>query len=583
MPAALAEANAIYAAMGAGIEFAFDPSDIELRDSTLLNQDFTIPPGTNLTTGPDVKPLTDAQVQALSQSHEDARNSASLEYPGRCVFLLCEGTALWYDPAAAAWTTVPRGFAYSWIDKEFVTFPSTWGQVRGPEVSHETGHYFNLWHTFGPTPKTLTEAATDIEQYVDDPPGNPRPAALNVFDGDLASNVFDTPPDPGANLFGFPDPGYCAVTTTENITVSYADGTSQVYALTPDRGNVMSYFKDCGATFPQHFSADQISRMRATLACRGRRQRLVSQAGSGLPAMAASGNLTVAVIATAEGELAWTSWQLGGGAAPWACVPVNGTARLTDVAPAVSFRTTEGGASVWLAIKDQADGRVYETLQMPDGTFGGWTLIPGMTTQVSPAASDGNLAIGAPVMAVVAAPSDDLTYVNVYLADQPPPQPPAGYWQAVDPSPWTTLAPALAIVGDQGDYMFLATANVDLGGGPDLQLVLTQGNPYTPGNTSAVAGMGFASNLSPAMASASNRTVIVAADPTGAMSYNWWDLGGAAQGWTALGADVTTDTAPAVALVDNGNYLFVLARGRDGALYLNQANVGGAIVGWQPM
>jgi hypothetical protein len=34
---------------------------------------------------------------------------------------------------------------------------------------------------------------------------------------------------------------------------------------------------------------------------------------NGLPAMAASGNRTVAVVTTPEGGLVWTSWELGHG------------------------------------------------------------------------------------------------------------------------------------------------------------------------------------------------------------------------------------------------------------------------------
>lgn len=287
------------------------------------------------------------------------------------------------------------------------------------------------------------------------------------------------------------------------------------------------------------------------------------------------------MAATPDGGLVWTSWELGGENNPWTAVPINGPAQPTDVAPAVSFRTTEGGYSVWLAIRDSGDNQVYETLQQPDGSFNGWTLIPGLETNVSPAASDGNLSIGAPIMVAVARPNDDLTYVNVYLADQPPDSPPPGYWQAIDPAPWTSLAPALAIVGDRGDYMFVATSNLNFSG-PNLHLVLTQGNPYTPGQTSGVADMGFATNLAPAMSSANNRTVIVAADPDGAMFYNWWDLGGGGHGWLSLGDDVRTDAAPAVALLDGGNYMFIFARGTDGELHINQAVVRGSIVGWGP-
>jgi hypothetical protein len=301
---------------------------------------------------------------------------------------------------------------------------------------------------------------------------------------------------------------------------------------------------------------------------------------NGLPAAAASGNRTVAVVTTPSGELAWASWQLGG-SGPWTNVRINGPIRRTNVAPVVSFRTTQGGTSVWLAIKDAETNQIFETLQLPDGSFEPWTLIPGLATNVSPAVSDGNLAVGYPIMAALSSPPDGVSYINVDLNDQPSNPPPDGYWRAVSPSPFTSMAPALAIVGNQGSYMFLAATVVSFTS-PNSHVVLYQGNPYTPNQLSAISDMGFASNLSPAMAAAHNRTVIVAVDPSGAVFYNWWDLGGGAHGWIPLGDNVSTKFAPAVSLVDNGNYMFVFAQGLDGTLQINQGNVGGSIVGWNP-
>ena len=273
MPRTVAEANAIYAANdGAKIEFTFNPLDIELRRSTMLNQDFVVPSGTNMAT--ETRPFTDRQLDSLMRPHEDERNRVSLEYPNRCVFLLCEGTELWYDPAARTWKTVPRAGAYSGTDKEFVTFPSDW-ELRGPEAAHETGHYLGLWHTHPDNyPKTLDEAAAAIAQYVNGPPARPRSAGLEVFDADVGSGVLDTPPDPGPTIFGAPDPKYCAATTTVTVTVRFGNETEE-YHPAPDRGKVMSYFKNCGATFPQNFSGDQIKRMRTFLEPSAARYRLL--------------------------------------------------------------------------------------------------------------------------------------------------------------------------------------------------------------------------------------------------------------------------------------------------------------------
>jgi hypothetical protein len=285
------------------------------------------------------------------------------------------------------------------------------------------------------------------------------------------------------------------------------------------------------------------------------------------------------VVTVPDGSLFWTSWQLGEGETPWTAVPINGPSRFTDVAPAVSFRTTVGGTSVWMAIKDRTDGQIYETLQQPGGTFLPWTRIPGITTKVAPAVSDGNLAIGYPFMAVLSAPPDGVTYINVFLSDQPPNPPPPGYWGAVNPSPFTSMAPALALV-DNGKYMFLAATVISFSG-PNSHVVLYQGSPYRPDQLVS-SDAGFDSNVSPAMAAAHNRTVIVAVNPNGAMSYNWWDFGGGGHGWVSLGNNVTTKVAPAVSLVDEGKYMFIFAQGINGKHYLNQGNVGGSIVGWQP-
>jgi hypothetical protein len=293
-----------------------------------------------------------------------------------------------------------------------------------------------------------------------------------------------------------------------------------------------------------------------------------------LPAAAASGNKTVVVIATADGNMLMTSWTLGGAGTPWASVNVSGPVRYTDttITPAVSF----SGAKLWLGIKSSSviAGGIYETLQLPDGSFQPWVRIPGLATDVSLAANDGNGAIGYPIMAALAAPPDRLTYINPFLGDQPPP----GSWRPLDPSPITTLSPAISIV-NQGKYMFLAVPVINLGG-PNSRLILYQGSTLNPDQLSS-SYTGFDTNLSPAMAAAHNRTVIVAVDASGAIFYNWWDFGGGGHGWIPLGTNVKTSARPAVSLVDNGNYMFILATGEDGILYLNQGIVGGAIVGWE--
>jgi hypothetical protein len=302
-------------------------------------------------------------------------------------------------------------------------------------------------------------------------------------------------------------------------------------------------------------------------------------ATGGLPAAAAHGNRTVVVVTTPAGELVWTSWELGDAYSPWIGVPISGPARTTDAAPAVSFRTSASGYSVWLAIKG-ADNFIYETLEASGG-FVDWSQIPGLQTNVSPAASDGNLAIGIPFVVALAAPPDDRLRINPFLITEPPDPPPPNYWQDIVPYTFTALAPAVALV-DHGNYIFVATSSVNFAGPHDL-VILNQGNPYNPSAFVGFQQMNFSSNVAPAMASANDRTVIVAVDPDGTMFYNWWDLGGGGHGWVPLGDDVRTEVAPTVAVVDNGQYMFVIARGSDNEMKVNQGTVGGAIIGWQEM
>jgi hypothetical protein len=53
-------------------------------------------------------------------------------------------------------------------------------------------------------------------------------------------------------------------------------------------------------------------------------------------------------------------------------------------------------------------------------------------------------------------------------------------------------------------------------------------------------------------------------------------------GWRELDGDGRTDAAPAAALVgDDHSYLFVVVKGLNGNLYLNQGQLGRPFVGWQ--
>jgi hypothetical protein len=282
----LTEANAIYAAHGAGIQFMFDAGDVNTVRSTMINQDFVVPPGTNMKTALDTPPLSDSQIGDLGATHEVARNQYCQQWPDRCVFLLCSGTSLQFDAIHQEWVVSPRsGYAYSWEDKEFVNFPSVWGALHGAEIAHESGHFFHLWHTHGATPKDAAEATQTIRAYVQQNNVDLGQGLL-AFDGDLASGVQDTPPDPGPGFYasaedasaGDPATRACDLVNSPNLVVDFGRGTSHSYVFAADRGDVMSYFKDCG-TFAQHFSPDQIARMRTAIETGNRRRLAAAQLG----------------------------------------------------------------------------------------------------------------------------------------------------------------------------------------------------------------------------------------------------------------------------------------------------------------
>jgi hypothetical protein len=296
------------------------------------------------------------------------------------------------------------------------------------------------------------------------------------------------------------------------------------------------------------------------------------------PAAAASRNLTVAVRATPDGTLESCRWNLGGGATPWAPLAVNGNVVLTDSTPAVSFRTSLGGVIAVVTIVD-GDGRLWESLLDAGDGLLGWVQIPGIFTNSAPVLSDGNLALGFPIVVAQSNAPNGQIVINNYLSDQPPVTAPKNYWLPIGPVSQMVGAPAAAIVKQAqvkkgqapAPYIFIVR-NI----GATLQMI--QGDTLAEHIT--VSDMNFQSAISPVMASANNRTVIVAADKTGEMWTDWWDFGGGGHGWVSLGSNVQTQVTPAISLVDNGNYMFVLATDSAGVVRTFQGNVGGAQVGW---
>jgi hypothetical protein len=133
-----------------------------------------------------------------------------------------------------------------------------------------------------------------------------------------------------------------------------------------------------------------------------------------------------------------------------------------------------------------------------------------------------------------------------------------------------SLAPAVAL---DGNYAFV------IGRGIDGTLYLNQGEiskPFVGWRT-----MNFSAQSSPTATASKDISVVAALDRAGHIEYTWWDLGKAGAAWKDVAAPVAGASRPAAALVDH--YLFLIVRGNDDVLYLNQGELGGAFVGWQSM
>ena len=194
----------------------------------------------------------------------------------------------------------PSHGGFSWGDKAYaklsavVPLGSADIESYATFAAHEIGHYLNLWHTFAQFSVPATMSEKPIQEKIDYLQGEIRKhleselkkksvTRLNILDalnGDLGSEVLDTPPDDSGELLACLNTAANATTDgcgpLSTCTISLSDGTTVSY--TPDRSLVMSYFKGC-LNFNQHFSADQATRMRKHLINGGRRSLVGVQLG----------------------------------------------------------------------------------------------------------------------------------------------------------------------------------------------------------------------------------------------------------------------------------------------------------------
>ncbi len=130
------------------------------------------------------------------------------------------------------------------------------------------------------------------------------------------------------------------------------------------------------------------------------------------------------------------------------------------------------------------------------------------------------------------------------------------------------------LVGN-GNYAFVMAKAA---GSTDVLL-----NQGTPGGTwVGWQSLNTASNVGPAGSSCGARSVEIIVGSDGRVLYDWWDLGGGGHGLREIPGGFRSATQAAAALVDQGNYVFVLARASDGNVWINQGNPTTAVwVGWQ--
>lgn len=245
------------------IEFLFDPAkDFEIILDTKLDQD------ADLLDHASLENLEDEEPVLIRGDHHRARRELAQRRLGKLVLYFSIGTQVIWDDRGGRWVFADhRSYAESGGHKGYVAMCNA---VPHPnDLAHEIGHYLHLPHTFGARPENVTDAAAIIKARVEG--GWPTVEdGAKVFDGD-ADWVTDTPPDPGeklfANLFG----DVCGANATVSVPVNFDTLPDKTYEITPDRGNLMSYFHRCGG-MTHGFSEGQHVRMRASLSSGNHRE-----------------------------------------------------------------------------------------------------------------------------------------------------------------------------------------------------------------------------------------------------------------------------------------------------------------------
>lgn len=250
-----------------GIEFLFDPNtDIESRKDTLLHLRFPLDEYEKNKTNPDWEPGS----VDVSSTHY-ARTAVGLAVRKKIVVFFSDSFGFKWDEVAKEWYRQPAG-GYSGHDLEYVFMPNYMPEKN--LLAHELGHYLHLPHPFVSGIETVQEASAAIKDWVENQGHAPKQGAL-VFDGDnrvrfptSPVDIKDTPPDPDGQIFNrvYGAGAKCMTEYgTVDVPVFFANGKQKTYELTPDRLNVMSYYKGCHDLGIHHVTDGQIAASRNAL------------------------------------------------------------------------------------------------------------------------------------------------------------------------------------------------------------------------------------------------------------------------------------------------------------------------------
>lgn len=298
---AIARANEVYRRNGGDVAFVMHPaSDFDdLIESTALNRDCIFAAGqTTATIEANTDHSVDPNTLCDSVTPSNARTAYGLERADRIVVFSRGGNfAVEWDGNGGHWHVKRPSGGQSWGTQSYVRMPDDFN--GSTLLAHELGHYLHNPHTFNDDDSadvaTIADAKRVMEAWVAEHPDD-HPSA--VFDGDARSGyvVNDTPPDPRGSVLiaGHKGATKCDLDRGSVTVAIRVNGATQNVTLTPDRSNVMSYFKGCD-NFPQHFSDDQYKNIHAALA--GNRRDLLGSDEGGCYSNGSGG----AVVTTESG------------------------------------------------------------------------------------------------------------------------------------------------------------------------------------------------------------------------------------------------------------------------------------------